>query len=87
MVSGAVLGAIAGFFGALVTLGIPLAVFLRRMDSRVRRLLRLVTGDEEVEGDGILARLRRVERMVTEHRRTIKRHDSIRLQNDETEST
>lgn len=57
----AVLGALGGFFGALITLGVPLAAFLYRIDRRARKAVRLLTGSEEVEQDGVLPRLRRVE--------------------------
>lgn len=60
----AILGALAGFFGALVTLGIPLCGFLLRLDRRVGKALALLVGKEDVDGDGVLARLRAVEQAV-----------------------
>ncbi len=57
----AVLGALAGFFAALVALGIPLLGFLLRLHTDVRKVLALVEGREAVDGDGILDRLREVE--------------------------
>ena len=60
----ATLGAIAGFFGALVVLGIPLAGFLLRLDRRVGKALVLLLGQDDVDGDGLLARLRGVEGSV-----------------------
>jgi hypothetical protein len=66
MVSGATLGAIAGFLGALVTLGIPLGGFLLRVDRRTRRVLTLVAGPEETDEEGVLPRLQSVEEDVEE---------------------
>jgi len=57
----ALLGALGGFFGALVALGIPLLGFLLRLYSDVQKVLGIVTGRDEVDGDGVLARLREVE--------------------------
>jgi hypothetical protein len=57
----AVLGALSGFFGALVTLGIPIGAFALRLDRQTRRVERLLTGHEDVEDDGVLPRLREVE--------------------------
>lgn len=59
--NGAVLGALAGFFGALVALGVPLVAFLYRVDKRAGKAVRLLTGDDEIEGDGVIPRLRDVE--------------------------
>ena len=56
-----VLGALVGFFGALVALGVPLLGFLLRLDRQTRRLAGLLTGHEEMEDDGVLPRLREFE--------------------------
>lgn len=56
-----VLGALVGFFGALVALGIPLLGFLLQLYSDVQTVLGIVTGRDEVDGDGVLARLREIE--------------------------
>jgi len=55
------LGALGGFFGALVMLGIPLLGFLLRLHTNVQQVLALVEGRDAVEGDGVLDRLRSVE--------------------------
>jgi len=72
-----VLGALAGFFGALVTLGVPLAAFGLRVDRRTRKAVRLLTGHEEVEDDGVLPRLREVENDVTDIEATLEEADAI----------
>jgi len=59
-----VLGALAGFFSALVVLGIPLLGFLLRLNNRVNTVLAIVTGRDEVDGDGMLARLREIEERI-----------------------
>jgi len=56
-----VLGGLVGFFGALVALGIPLLGFLLRLYSDVQTVLGIVTGRDEMDGDGVLARLRETE--------------------------
>lgn len=61
MVSPGVLGAIAGFATALVTLGAPMVAYLYRIDRRAGKAVRLLTGAEEIEDDGVLSRLRSVE--------------------------
>ncbi|MEZ3115401.1 hypothetical protein RYH80_05650 [Halobaculum sp. MBLA0147] len=63
-----VLGAIAGFLGALVTIAIPVAKALLDTRRDAHKAVRLLTGEEEVEGDGVIPRLRRVERRTEEHR-------------------
>jgi hypothetical protein len=60
----ALLGGLAGFFGALVALGVPLLGFLLRLHSNVQQVLGLVEVRDAVEGDGVLARLRDVEERV-----------------------
>lgn len=72
MVSGTVLGALAGFLSALVVLGLPLVSWLYRIDRRTTRSLRLLTGADEVEGDGVIPRLRRIERKAAEHRQALR---------------
>lgn len=57
----ATLGALSGFFGALVTLGIPLLGFLYQTNKQASKAVRLLTGEEEVDGDGVLPRLAAVE--------------------------
>jgi hypothetical protein len=64
----AILGAIAGFVGALVTLGIPLGKFAYDTRREARKAVRLLTGEEETEDDGVLPRLRSLEGMAQEHR-------------------
>lgn len=56
-----VLGALVGFFGALVALGVPLLGFLLRLDRQTRRVHHLLTGHEEMDNDGVLPRLRELE--------------------------
>ncbi|WP_144901373.1 hypothetical protein [Halobellus captivus] len=82
MASAELLAALSGFFGALLTLGLPLVRHLYRQDKHVTRVLRLLEGDEEVEGDGVLPRLRDVEETTAEHRVAIRRSDAIQLNND-----
>jgi hypothetical protein len=77
MVQPGVLGPLAGFFGAMVTLGIPLVAFLYRMDQRSKEALRLLTGEDEVEHDGVIPRLRAVEQRSVENRMALRRHDPI----------
>lgn len=71
MVSAGVLGALAGFAGALVALGIPLLGFLYRVDRRAGKAVRLLTGDDEVEGDGVIPRLRTVEEQTDRHEQVL----------------
>ena len=61
MVSPGLLGALVGFASAMLTLGIPLAGYLYRIDRRAGKAVRLLTGADEVEDDGVLSRLRSVE--------------------------
>lgn len=68
MVDAGLLGALAGFLGALVTLGIPLGKVLVDTRSTAQRAVRLLTGEEDVEGDGVLPRLRDVEVRTVENR-------------------
>lgn len=77
MVSGAMLGAIAGFFTALIAVGIPLAGFLLRLDRHVRTALRLLTGHEEIEGDGVLPRLKDVEEQSARNRRLLRESEAV----------
>ena len=55
------LGALAGFFGAMVTIGVPLLGFLLKLYGDLQDVLAVVEGRDAVEGDGMLARLREVE--------------------------
>jgi hypothetical protein len=79
MVSGTVLGALAGFLTAMVTLGLPLATWLYRIDRQTTRALRLLTGADEVEGDGVIPRLRRIERKAAEHRQALRDANSVEI--------
>lgn len=75
--NGATLGALVGFFSAMVVLGIPLMGFLYRVDKRARRAVRLLTGHEEVENDGVLPRLRDVEETTDSLEETVVQADGI----------
>jgi len=66
VVSGAVLSALAGFAGALVVLGIPMVAWGYRVDRNARKAVRLLTGEDEMEGDGVLPRLAEVEDVADE---------------------
>jgi hypothetical protein len=76
-VNGATLGALAGFFGALVPIGIGVVAFGLRLDRRTRKAVRLLTGHEEVEDDGVLPRLREVEGEVENIEATLDAADGI----------
>ena len=73
--NGATLGAVAGFVGAVVTVGIPLVTYLYRVDGHAKKAVRILTGEEEVEQDGVLPRLRRVEKRSIEHRLALRETD------------
>jgi hypothetical protein len=75
MVSAGLLGALAGFLGALVALGIPVGKVLLETRRDAREAVRLLTGEEEVEGDGVLPRLRDVEVRGVEHRLALRNRD------------
>jgi len=79
MVSGTVLGVIVGLLGALATLGVPLAAFLYRLDKRARRSVRLLTGEDEVDGDGVIPRLSDVEDQARRHERALRHEDALPL--------
>lgn len=79
MVSGTVLGALAGFLTALITLGLPLAGWLYRLDRHTTRSLRLLTGSDEVEGDGVIPRLRRIERKAAQHRAALRKTEGVEI--------
>lgn len=80
MVDATVLAAFAGFFGALVTLGIPLLGFLLRLDRRVGRALDLLLGKDDVDGDGILARLRHAEASLDSIETSLREAEAIEFQ-------
>lgn len=61
MVSGATLGALAGFLAALVMIGIPLGKYLYDTRALAAKAVRLITGEEETDNDGVLPRLSSVE--------------------------
>jgi hypothetical protein len=75
MVEPGLLGALAGFLGALVTLGLPVGKVLLETRRDAREAVRLLTGEEEVEGDGVLPRLRDVEVRSVEHRLALRHSD------------
>ncbi|WP_459194721.1 hypothetical protein [Halosimplex sp. J119] len=77
MASAALLGALAGFFSALVTLGIPIAAYLRRVDRHAKKAVRLLTGEEEVDGDGVLPRLDEVEDRTRTHERALRQEELL----------
>lgn len=79
MVSGTVLGALAGFFGALIALGVPMAAFLYRVDQHARTAVRLLTGEDEMEDDGVIPRLSHVEDQARRHERALRREDALPL--------
>lgn len=68
MLSASALGVVVGFIGAILTLGIPLGKVLADTRRDARQAVRLLTGEEEIEGDGVLPRLRDVELRSVEHR-------------------
>jgi hypothetical protein len=75
MVSPGTFGAIAGFVGALVTLGIPVGKVILDTRRDAREAVRLLTGEEEIEGDGVLPRLRDVEVRSVENRLALQHSD------------
>jgi hypothetical protein len=79
MISGATLGALTGFLGAIVTMGVPLAAFLYRVDRHAMKAVRLLTGEEEIEDDGVLPRLDDVEDQTTRHERVLQEEDMLPL--------
>jgi len=85
MVSGTVLGALAGFLSALVVLGLPLVSWLYRIDRRTTRSLRLLTGAEGIEGDGVIPRLRRMEQKAAEHRQALRDAEHVTIPEPETD--
>lgn len=68
MPSSAVIGGLVGFIGALLTIGVPLVGFIYRTNNHATRAVRLLTGAEEIEGDGVIPRLRDVEERSTVNR-------------------
>lgn len=76
-VDGATLGALAGFLSALVTLGIPIVGYLYRVDSHAKKAVRLLTGEEEMEGDGVIPRLSQVETYTDRHERALREEDIL----------
>jgi len=61
-----VLGAIGGFLSALIALVLPMLRYLQRIDNRAAKAVRLLTGAEEIEDDGLIARVRRIEEETNE---------------------
>lgn len=68
----------AELLGLLVALGVPLVGFLYRVDRRAGKAVRLLTGEEEVEGDGVLPRLRDVEEKTDRHESVLRREGALR---------
>lgn len=83
----ALLGALGGFFTALVALGIPLLGFLLRLDRRVGKALSLLIGRDDVEGDGLLARLRNVEERLARVEMSVAESPSVDYDQSETLET
>jgi hypothetical protein len=54
-------GIVVGFLGSLVVLGPTLGKFAADTRKEARKAVRLLTGEDETEGDGVLPRLRSVE--------------------------
>lgn len=69
----AILGAVAGFFGAMITLGIPLSKFAIETRNEAHKAVRLLTGEDETEGDGVIPRLRQLEHETKQHREVLVR--------------
>jgi hypothetical protein len=80
----ATLSALAGFFSALVVLGVPLLGFLLRLYSDVQRVLSLVEGREAVEDDGVLDRLTAVEERIDAIEVTLSEEAGIEVDQSET---
>jgi hypothetical protein len=71
MISPGVIGAIAGFLAALATIGVPLLKILYETRRKSERCVRLLEGDDEIDGDGLIPRVRSVERAVRENAKTV----------------
>ena len=54
-------GALLGFIGSLIVLGPTLGKFALGTRKDARKAVRLLTGEDETEGDGVLPRLRALE--------------------------
>ena len=57
----AILGALAGFFGSIVALGVPLGKLAWDTRRDARRAVRLLTGEGAIEHDGVIPRIAAVE--------------------------
>lgn len=68
----------AGTLGAIAAVAVPLLGFLYRVDRRAGKAVRLLTGEEEVEDDGVLPRLRDVEEQTERHESVLAREGALR---------
>ena len=57
----AILGALAGFISAVVTLGVPLGKLAWDTRRDARRAVRLLTGEGAIEHDGVIPRIGAIE--------------------------
>ena len=69
----------AGLLGALAAVAVPLLGFLYRVDRRAGKAVRLLTGEEEVEGDGVIPRLTDFERRTDTHERALRNEEALPL--------
>jgi hypothetical protein len=67
----AILGAAAGFASAAVALGIPIVKFAWDTRSEASKAVRLLTGEDETEGDGVIPRLRQLEEETEQQRQAM----------------
>lgn len=78
MDSGTLLTALLGFLGALVTIAPTVGLWAYRASKRGGKACRLLTGEEEFEGDGVIPRLRRVEETTDRHERALANEGVLR---------
>lgn len=72
-----VFSVVAGFLGALIPLGLTVGRWAYRAAQRGGKSVRLLTGEDEFEGDGVIPRLRRVEQRSSRHERALVREGTL----------
>jgi len=65
--TGTLLTALVGFLSALVPIALTIGRWAYRASKRGGKAVRLLTGEEEFEGDGVIPRLRNVEERSDRH--------------------
>jgi len=72
------LSVVAGFLGALIPLGLTVGRWTWRSAKRGGKAVRLLRGEEEFEGDGVIPRLRDVEEQAKRHETALAREGALR---------